>query len=118
MLAAVAALPGVEAVVSPYTPTGARQINPSVNTAFASVVVDPTADITQIRATADTTASTSVQVAAGGQAFTTLPAPSHGMEGVGLLAALVVLVAPVPARMLSSSPVSARCQSRPDSWQL
>jgi putative drug exporter of the RND superfamily len=92
MLAAVAALPGVEAVVSPYTPTGARQINPSVNTAFASVVVDPTADITQIRATADTMAGTSVQVAAGGQAFTTLPAPSHGIEGVGLLAALVVLV--------------------------
>jgi RND superfamily putative drug exporter len=95
MLAAVAALPGVEAVVSPYTPTvsrQARQINPSVNTAFASVVVDPTADITRIRATADRMAGTSVQVAAGGQAFTTLPAPSHGMEGVGLLAALVVLV--------------------------
>ena len=95
MLAAVAALPGVEAVVSPYTPTAARQarqVNPKVNTAFASVVVGPSADITQIRAAADTMASTSVQVAAGGQAFTTLPAPSHGMEGVGLLAALVVLM--------------------------
>ena len=92
MLAAVRALPGVEAVVSPYTSAGSRQVNPSQRTAYASVVVGPTADLARIRATVDMLASPSVQVAAGGQAFTTLPAASHGMEGIGLLAALVVLM--------------------------
>ena len=92
MLAAVSALPGVEAVVSPYTQAGARQLSASADTAYASVAVTASADVAQVRAAADRLASAQVEVASGGQAFSTQPGASSGTEAVGILAALVILL--------------------------
>jgi RND superfamily putative drug exporter len=92
MLNAVAALPGIKAVANPYTEAGAWQCSDSANTAYASVVVDKSANIDRIRSTVHRLASATVQVAAGGQALTAQPGASNDTEGIGILAAVVVLL--------------------------
>ncbi|MCV2395691.1 MMPL family transporter [Actinotalea sp. M2MS4P-6] len=93
MLDEVAALPGVEAVVSPYTDAGAGQLNATVGTAFATVVATDAVDVAEVRAITDAYDSAVLEVAAGGQALSELPSPSHGMEVVGILAAFALLFA-------------------------
>ena len=91
MLAEVAALPGVEAVVSPYDAAGARQINPSAGTAYASVVLSKGANVATVTGVAQHLASSTVDVEVGGQAFTVQPG-GGATEGLGILAALVILL--------------------------
>lgn len=92
MLDRIAGLPGVEGVVSPYSPEGAGQIDPGTSTAFATVTATGDADVDAVRAVTDAVASDTLEVAVGGQAFSELPEPSHGTEAIGIVAALVVLL--------------------------
>jgi putative drug exporter of the RND superfamily len=94
MLAEVAALPGVEAVTSPYTDatTAATQIAAGERTAFATVTATDDVDVAQVREVTDASASSTLAVAVGGQAFSEQPEPSHGTEAIGILAALVILL--------------------------
>ncbi|GAA2154996.1 MMPL family transporter [Glycomyces rutgersensis] len=90
MLAAVAAEPGVEAVVSPYGEGAEAQIDTAEHTAYATVALTEDADTDAIRATAEDLGG-SYEVGLGGQAFTEQPEPSQGTEIVGVLAAFVLM---------------------------
>ncbi|MCF4121381.1 MMPL family transporter [Antribacter sp. KLBMP9083] len=92
MLDAVAAEPGVAAVISPYSEAGAAQVNAAESTAFATVALGPDADTDEIRSVAEQATSGDLDVALGGQAFVELPSPSGGTEGIGIIAALVILL--------------------------
>lgn len=95
VLDAVAVLPGVESVSSPYTGTPGSspgQVSTLANTAYAGVVLSKDANLEQIRGVVDGLADDSTQVATGGQAFTEKPAAGGITEGIGILAALVLLL--------------------------
>ncbi|GAA2519745.1 MMPL family transporter [Winogradskya humida] len=92
MLDEVAALPGVESVVSPYGKAGAAQISAGSDTAYAIVVLDRDADTGPIIEAASDAAGGTVAVTTGGAAFTEQPGASHGTEAVGILAALAILL--------------------------
>ena len=91
MLAQVAQLPGVTAVDNPYTAGGSGHINPSVNTAYATVTLAAGTDVDPIVSAAHSAGSDTLQVETGGTAFTEQPTPSHGTEAIGLIAALIIL---------------------------
>ncbi len=105
MLDAVAAEPGVEAVVSPYSEAGAAQVNAAASTAYATVAVTDDADLDAIRAAAEQLEGSGTQVALGGQAFTELPSPSGGTEGIGIIAALVILLLVFRSRWAAAMPI-------------
>lgn len=105
VLADVAELPGVVGVVSPYDQAGAAQTNPEASTAFATVTVAGEVDVAEVRDVADGLAGPGVEVAIGGQAFNELPGASHGTEGIGLLAALVVLFVVFRSRWAAFLPI-------------
>jgi RND superfamily putative drug exporter len=99
MLAAVARLPHVTGVLSPYTPEGARAISSDGRIAFATVSFDeranllPTAATERVIGVAKGIATPHLQVALGGQAIEQVQKPSLGAAtGIGLLAAIVVLL--------------------------
>ncbi len=99
MLAAVARLPHVTGVVSPYTAKGARAISPDGKVAFATVTFDERANVLPPSATervirvAKGASSPQLQVALGGQAIEQVQKPSLGTAtGIGLLAAIIVLL--------------------------
>jgi RND superfamily putative drug exporter len=99
MLAAVARLPHVTGVLSPYTPEGARAISADGRIAFATVSFDeranliPTAATERVISVAKSVATPQLQVALGGQAIEQVQKPSLGAAtGIGLLAAIVVLL--------------------------
>jgi RND superfamily putative drug exporter len=98
MLAKVGDLPHVVAVISPYTPLGAHQINADRTIAFATIRFDtlangiPTRAIEAVISTAQSGSSRQVQVALGGQAIGYLKQPSTvTSEIAGGVAAAVVL---------------------------
>ncbi len=98
MLAAVARLPHVTGVISPYSTKGAQEISPDGKIAFATVTFDERANLLPASATervintAKGVASPRLQVALGGQAIEQVQKPSLGAAtGIGLLAAMVVL---------------------------
>ncbi len=91
MLGEIADLPGVEAVVSPYSEAGAGQVDAATSTAFATVTTTDAVDVDAVRAVTDEHSGPDLQVAAGGQAFSELPEPTHGGEVVGILAALLLM---------------------------
>jgi RND superfamily putative drug exporter len=98
MLEAVARLPHVTGVVSPFSAKGAQQISPGGEIAFATVTFDERANLIPASATervisaAKSVASPQLQVALGGQAIEQVQKPSLGAAtGIGLLAAMVVL---------------------------
>ncbi|WP_024285555.1 MMPL family transporter [Cellulomonas sp. KRMCY2] len=105
MLAEVAAVPGVESVTSPYSGAGTAQINPDESTAFARVTATSEVDVDAVRAITDRYDSATVEAAAGGQAFSQLPEPSHGMEVIGLLAAIVLLFVAFRSVWASALPI-------------
>ncbi|MGN8244530.1 MMPL family transporter [Cellulomonas soli] len=105
VLTDVAGLPGVEAVVSPYDEAGARQVNAEVSTAYATVTVDEDVDVDQVRTVADSLAGAGIEVAIGGQAFSELPSASHGTEGIGIIAALVILFLVFRSRWAAFLPI-------------
>jgi RND superfamily putative drug exporter len=99
MLAAVAQLPHVTGVVSPYTAKGAQAISPDGKVAFATVTFDERANVLPASATervigvAKSAGSSQLQVALGGQAIEQVQKPSLGAAtAIGLLAAIIVLL--------------------------
>lgn len=82
-------------VVSPYAPEGAAQGNAAESTAFASVAATDDVVLEDVREVVEHHQSATLEVAAGGQAFSAMPEPSHGTEAIGIIAALVIL-APAP----------------------
>ena len=97
MLAAVAALPHVASVGSPYATAGAGQVSPSGQVAFATVTFDgfanavPAAAITEVVDTARAAAGNGVEVELGGAAIEQANKPNIGSVGYGIIAAAVVL---------------------------
>ncbi|MFI5930953.1 MMPL family transporter [Actinoplanes sp. NPDC051494] len=87
----IATMPGVEAVVSPYSAAGTQQINNATGTAYATVVLDRNAETDPVVAVAERLAGDTLTVTTGGPAFTEQPGGSHGPEAIGLIAALVIL---------------------------
>jgi putative drug exporter of the RND superfamily len=98
-LAKVAAVPGVEAVASPYAKADAGQISRDGTIAFATVAWDKhsaqvtTADADQLIRAAETADSATVHISLSGEAITNSERPSPGFTvGVGVIAALAVLL--------------------------
>ncbi len=99
MLAAVAKLPEVAAVASPYGPRGAAQVSRDGRTAFAGVTFTleaqelATADVQRVIDTGSAIRGPDLQVAFGGNAIESLSgAPTSNSEGIGLVAAAVILL--------------------------
>ncbi|CUR57935.1 putative MMPL domain protein [metagenome] len=98
ILADVAAAQHVVDVTSPFSPDGAHQISADGTTAYADVALDATADeltpdeasalVAPILAAADDT----LQVEVGGPVATKSQTVAAGSEGIGLIAAAVILL--------------------------
>ncbi len=98
VLAEVAVARHVEGVVSPYSPDGAQQISADATTAYADVALDRTADeltadeaaalVEPVLAAGDDT----LQVEVGGPVATKAQTVAMGSEGIGLLAAALILL--------------------------
>ncbi|RYV52152.1 MMPL family transporter [Pengzhenrongella frigida] len=94
MASEVAAIPGVQAVASPYdatNPAATTQISAATGTAFATVTVEDGVDIDAISAAAHGLDSSTTQTAVGGEAFYVQPGGSHGPEALGIIAAFAIL---------------------------
>ena len=98
MLAKVAAVPGVEAVISPFSTAGLAQINGSKTIAFATVYWDTqsqnltTAQVTRLITTAQAAQNAHLQIDLGGQAIENAqPQKSSDSTGLGVIFALIVL---------------------------
>jgi RND superfamily putative drug exporter len=98
MLARVRKLPDVTGVVSPYQP-GANAVSTAGTIGFATVEFDrranalPTASINKVVKTAEAIRSPGLQVELGGQAIEQVQQATIGFAtGIGLLAAMVVLL--------------------------
>ncbi len=91
MLANVAKVEGVQAVISPFTPQGTKQISSDTHTAYATVVFSTTdhSDAAKKLATAAGTDQLTVQV--GGTAFTHVSLGGI-TEAIGIVAALIILL--------------------------
>ncbi len=98
ILAEVARAEHVVSVTSPFTPDGARQISSDATTAYADVALDKTADqltpdeaaalVAPILAAGDE----SLQVEVGGPVATKSQTVAAGSEGIGLIAAAIILL--------------------------
>jgi putative drug exporter of the RND superfamily len=98
-LAKVAAVPGVEAVGSPYSKVGAPQISRDGTVAFATVTwKDATSKVTNADAlnlvkAAESADGPTVHVSLGGDAISTQESAGPGLSvAVGVIAALVILL--------------------------
>src|SRR5579859_604875 len=99
MLARVERLPHVAQMLSPYAAAAKGQVSRDGKTAFAVVNFDakasqlPTGAITRVIATAKAARSPGLQVELGGQAIQqTEMKPPRSLTGIGVLAAVVVLL--------------------------
>jgi putative drug exporter of the RND superfamily len=99
MLERVAALPHVTGVLSPYGPTGARQISRDGTIAFATVTFDeranalPKSAVQKVISVAQSARSSGLDVQLGGQAIQQVQGVSLGpATAVGILAAMIVLL--------------------------
>jgi RND superfamily putative drug exporter len=98
MLSRVASVPGVEAVISPFSPEGTAQINSSKTIAFATVYWDTqsqnltSAQVTRLISTAQAAQNSHLQIDLGGQAIENAqPQKSSDSTGLGVIFALIVL---------------------------
>ena len=98
-LAKVAAVPGVEAVASPYAKAGSAQVSRDGTVAFAVVTWDKqsaqvtTADANNLIKAAESADGAAVHVSVSGQAITNSERPDPGFTvAVGVIAALAVLL--------------------------
>jgi RND superfamily putative drug exporter len=105
----VAHVPGVETVGSPYTPAGTTQISRDGTIAFATVSWDkqPTSvsksDAHVLTAAAETAAGSHVHVSLAGQSISASETSGTGLSvGVGIIAALVILLIVFGGALLSS----------------
>ncbi|MGW0431577.1 MMPL family transporter [Micromonospora sp. NPDC003197] len=110
MLDEVRRLPHVVAVVDPYT--GPHAISPNGTIGYATVTLDGTAQevpadaVRTIVDTAQAAGGDGLQVELGGDAIRTAQASGGGpVEGIGLLAALVVLVLLFGSLLAASLPI-------------
>ena len=110
MLSNVQALPHVPAVRSPYTDEAAISRDGTI--AYATVTLDgqaqdvPGADIRRIIDTAQAAGGNGLRVEVGGEAVTGAEQSGGGVaEGVGLLAALVILVLLFGSLLAASLPI-------------
>ncbi len=108
-LARVAQVPGVESVASPYAKAGSAQVSRDGTVAFAVVTWDKpdsqvtTADTANLIKAAETADSPAVHVSLSGQAITSSERPSPSFTvGVGVLAALVILLVIFGGAVLAS----------------
>lgn len=99
MLSRVEAVPGVRAVVSPYTTRGAAQISRSGTIAFATVVFDgtagqnPKATVEKVISIATSARESGLTVALGGQDIESAQAPTSGPSTlIGIVLALAVML--------------------------
>jgi RND superfamily putative drug exporter len=98
VLAEVAVAQHVVGVVSPYSPDGAHQVSADATTAYADVALDRTADeltadeaaalVEPVLAAGDDT----LQVHVGGPVATKAQTVAAGSEGIGLIAAALILL--------------------------
>jgi RND superfamily putative drug exporter len=99
MLSAIAKLPHVTSVTSPYAATkGGAAVSHDGKVAFATVTFNekanllPASSVEKVENVAKAVASPTLQVALGGQAIEQVQKPSLGAAtGVGLIAAMIVL---------------------------
>jgi putative drug exporter of the RND superfamily len=108
-LAKVAALPGIEGVASPYGPSGATQISRTGTVAFARVTWDKgsalvtKADAGDLISAAETAGGRYVSVSLDGPAITNSERAGLGRSvGVGIMAALIVLLIVFGGALLAS----------------
>jgi putative drug exporter of the RND superfamily len=97
LLSRIQGFPHITGVISPYT--GAHQIAPDGHIAYASVLFDersfqlPPSAINRVIDTAEATRSSTLQVQLGGQPIEQVQPPKTGpATGVGILAAIVILL--------------------------
>ena len=112
MVAAVAHLPDVRAVVSPFSAGGADQVSKDGTVAFATVVfagqpgTNPKSAVDAVIHTAQRFRTSSLQVALGGQDIENAQAPtSDSSTGFGVLFALVVLLLAFGALLAATLPI-------------
>jgi putative drug exporter of the RND superfamily len=112
LFARVAVVPGVNAVVSPYSPGGARQLSRDGTVAYATVQFDrrvadiPTHTLDTIRTLTDATArhDAETRIALGGRMFQ----EDRGIgpaELIGILAALVILLVAFGSLLAAGLPI-------------
>jgi RND superfamily putative drug exporter len=92
VLAQIAAVPGVESVVSPYDAAGAAQVSPGGDVAYASLTLTEDADTERITELADTLDGSTLEALTGGAAFAPVISAGGAGEIIGVLCALVVLL--------------------------
>jgi RND superfamily putative drug exporter len=112
MLAAVARVPHVSGVVSPYTASGAGAISRDGRTAFATVNFDKNADAVPVSAinrvidTAQSIRSPGLEVGLGGEAIKNAQGTSLGFAtAIGLAAAIVVLLLTFGSMVAAGLPI-------------
>src|ERR1700722_914711 len=98
-LAKVAKVPGVEAVLSPYTPAGAAQVSRDGTVAFARVTWDKAsakvtnADALNLVKAAESADGPTLHVSLGGQSISNQESSGPGLSvAVGVIAALIILL--------------------------
>jgi RND superfamily putative drug exporter len=99
LTAALAPLPHVTSVTSPFAPGGASQISPDGHIGFIRVNFDqaagnvPTAAVQKVVDTAQSFAADGYRVALGGQAIGLVAGAKPGpSEGIGILAAIIIML--------------------------
>jgi len=112
VLAAVAQLPHVTGVVSPFAPGRARQISPDRRTAFATVSFDeraeqlPKAAVERVISVARAAGVAGLQVELGGRAIQQASRPSLGAAtAIGLIAAIVILLVTFGSALAAGLPI-------------
>jgi RND superfamily putative drug exporter len=112
MLAAVARVPHVSGVVSPYTAAGAGAISRDGRTAFATVNFDKSADAVPVSAinrvihTARSIRSPGLEVGLGGEAISNAEGVSLSFAtAIGLAAAIVVLLLTFGSMVAAGLPI-------------
>jgi RND superfamily putative drug exporter len=105
MIAEIEALPGVVTVASPYATGAERQINAAANTAYATVATTNDVSLDAVSKVVHSYDAPTLQVEVGGAAFTTVPGGKHGAEGVGMIAALVLLYVMFRAKRVAALPL-------------
>ena len=114
VLERISHLPHVTSVTSPFTPAGAKGVSRDGTIAFATVTFDersnelPKSSINNVINAGEQLRSDRLQVEFGGQAIQQVQQPSFGPgTGVGLVAAIVVLLLTFGSLVAASLPLIA-----------
>ncbi|MGX9885493.1 MMPL family transporter [Streptomyces sp. NPDC002276] len=100
--------PGVVSVSSPYTATGKQQISKDRTTAYATVAfADGSSDdqSKKVEKLATAAESGTLHIALNGQAFSVTPASNPASEGLGIVAAFVILLLVFRAVWVAALPI-------------